>query len=124
MRTTLAIFRRCAAVATGKHCRQAIAGFLCALGMVYPVYDAPVACAQTVDGHIGAAPLDYIQVVLRNGLTVTGEVIRTNDSTLVLSSVNPPIELLVSQSRPLTVDLSVVVIRLADGNSVTGQVVG
>lgn len=120
MKTVLAIFSR-SADAPHSHWRTFGGYLLAATFLVIAQADAQT---QKVDGAYRPTPGTGIRADLHNGLTVTGEVIRMNDTTLTLSSVNPPIELLASQSGPLTVGLSVIVVRLANGGSVTGQIVG
>ena len=75
-------------------------------------------------GYPGMAPGDLVRVVLKDGMSIDGRLMRMTDSTLVLSAAKAPIAVLQQRSLPLEVSQTSVTLLLSNGSRMTGQVVG
>ena len=104
---------------------SSVASDLRRTGLVVLLLTAGVSSAQEPPAdYTGITLGDRVRVVLKDGMSLSGHLMRMTDSTLVLSTTKAPIAVLQLRSLPLEVSAANVTLVLSDGSRVTGQVTG
>ena len=94
-------------------------------GLVVLLLTAGVSSAQEPPAdYTGITLGDRVRVILKEGMSIDGRLMRMTDSTLVLSAAKAPIAVLQQRSLPLEVSQTSVTLLLSNGSRMTGQVVG
>ena len=104
---------------------SSVASDLRRTGLVVLLLTAGVSSAQEPPAdYTGITLGDRVRVVLKDGMSIDGRLMRMTDSTLVLSAAKAPIAVLQQRSLPLEVSQTSVTLLLSNGSRMTGQVVG